>query len=257
MFHRRTAFPAAVLLFAFVTGASPAPAQNLPATPHTPDLLGIYPGMPASAARALLQKRSSTVNVTTASPADSGFGLSITDLKNPEGTNVNLTRAPNDPPTVWLITRSQSYYQGAGGPPLMLNSVLTALREKYGKETFTRDQGGGGLYVYWLFDQSGKLLATADQTLQGCNTGQFSLYMSNGLPQAPTQVDQACFKSYFGLKASFNQGANGMLNNYTVELANLPYAYRAAMNTDNVKKAADQKAQQDLINRGNQNKPTF
>jgi len=250
-------FFAVVFLVGQVGLASFARAQSLPATPHTPDLLGIYPGMPASAARALLQKRSSTVNVTTASPADSGFGLSITDLKNPEGTNVNLTRAPNDPPTVWLITRSQSYYQGAGGPPLMLNSVLTALREKYGKETFTRDQGGGGLYVYWLFDQSGKLLATADQTLQGCNTGQFSLYMNNGLPQTPTQVEQACFKSYFGLKASFNQGANEILNNYTVELANLPYAYRAAMNTDNVKKAADQKAQQDLINRGNQNKPIF
>ena len=255
MSRNRILFSVPVLLFAFV--AWQMPAQDLPATPHTPDLMGIYPGMPASAARALLQKRSSTVNVTTASPADSGFGLSITDLKNPEGTNVNLTRAPNDPPTVWLITRSQSYYQGAGGPPLMLNTVLTALREKYGKETFTRDQGGGGLYVYWLFDQNGKLLATADQTLQGCNTGQFSLYMNNGLPQTPTQVEQACFKSYFGLKASFNQGANEILNNYTVELANLPYAYRAAMNTDNVKKAADQKAQQDLINRGNQNKPIF
>src|SRR5713101_1303046 len=126
MFRSRTVFPAAILLFAFVAGAFPAQAQDLPATPRTPDLMGIYPGMPASAARALLQKRSSTVNVTTASPADSGFGLSITDLKNPEGTNVYLTRAPNDPPTVWLITRSQSYYQGAGGPPLMLNSVLTA-----------------------------------------------------------------------------------------------------------------------------------
>ncbi len=257
MFRRRTVFPAAILLIAFVAGAFPAPAQNLPPTPRTPDLLGIYPGMPASAARALLQKRSSTVNVTSASPADSGFGLSITDPKNPEGTYVYLTRAPNDPPTVWLITRSQRYNSGAGGPPLMLNTVLTALREKYGKETFTRDQGGGGLYVYWLFDQGGKLLVTADQTLQGCNSGQFSLYMSNGLPQAPTQVEQACFKSYFGVKASFNQGANEILNNYTVELVNLPYAYRAAMNTDNVKKAADQKAQQDLINRGKQNKPTF
>lgn len=231
-------------------------AQTLPATPHTPDLLGIYPGMPAAAARAQLQKRSSTVYVRSASPADSGFGLNIPDLKNPEGTNVNLTLAPNDP-TVWWITRSQSYYQGSGGPPLMLNTVLTALREKYGKETMTHDQGGGGLYVFWLFDPSGKLLATADPTLQGCNSGQFSLYMRNGLPQAPTQVEQACFKSYFGVKASFNQGANGMLNNYTVELVNLPYAYRAAMNTANVKKAADQKAQQDLQKRGNQNKPTF
>lgn len=244
---------------AFMVGlglASFGGAQDLPPTPHTPDLLGIYPGMPASAARAQLQKRSSTVYVRSASPADSGFGLNIPDLKNPEGTNVNLTLAPNDP-TVWWITRSQSYYQGSGGPPLMLNTVLTALREKYGKETMTHDQGGGGLYVFWLFDQSGKLLATADPTLQGCNSGQFSLYMRNGLPQAPTPVEQACFKSYFGVKAGFNSAADGMLNSYTVELVNLPYAYRAAMNTANAKKAADQKAQQELIKRGDQNKPSF
>ena len=250
-------FPGAVLLFAFVAGAWQTSAQNLPPTPRTPDLMGIYPGMPASAARVQLQKRSSTVNVISASPADSGFGLNITDPKGPEGTNVNLTLAPNDP-TVWWITRSQAYYQNSGGPPLMLNTVLTALREKYGKETMTHDQGGGGLYVFWLFDQSGKLLATADPTLQGCNSGQFSLYMRNGLPRAPTQVEQACFKFYFGVKAGFNSvAANGMLNSYTVELVNLPYAYRAAMNTANAKKAADQKAQQDLINRGEQNKPSF
>jgi len=246
---------AAALLLALVAVVLPAPAQNLPPTPRTPDLMGIYPGMPAPAARAQLQKRSSTVNVKSASPADSGFGLTIGDPMNPDGVYVYLTRAPNEP-AVWLITRSQAHH-GNAGPPLMLNTVLAALREKYGKETFTRDQGGGGLYVYWLFDQGGKLLATADQTLQSCNSGQFSLYMSNGLPQAPTQVDQVCFKSYFGVKASFNQGTNGMLNSYSVELVNLPYAYGAAMNTDNVKRAADQKAQQDLIKQGNQNKPTF
>src|SRR5260370_5603978 len=217
MFRRRTVFPAAILLFAFVAGVFPAPAQNLPPTPRTPDLMGIYPGMPASAARALLQKRSSTVNVTSASPADSGFGLSITDPKNPEGTYVYLTRAPNDPPTVWLITRSQRYNSGAGGPPLMLNTVLTALREKYGKETFTRDQGGCGLYVYLLFDQGSNLLVTADQTLQGRNSGQFSLYISNGLTQAPNQIEQTCFQSHFCVKGNFNYGAHGNSNNHTDE----------------------------------------
>jgi hypothetical protein len=245
----------AALRLALVAIALPASAQNLPPTPRTPDLMGIYTGMPAQAARAQLQKRSSTVNVTSASPPDSGFGLTFGDPANPDGVYVYLTRAPNEP-AVWMVTRSQAH-RSSEGPPLMLNTVLAALREKYGKETFTRDQGGGGLYVYWLFDQAGKLLATADQTLQGCNSGQFDLYMRNGLPQAPTQVDQACFKYYFGVKASFNLGANGMLNSYVVELVNLPYAYRAAMNTDNVKKAADQKAQQDLIKQGNQNKPTF
>src|SRR3954468_21459635 len=105
---KRILFSVPVLLVAFA--AWHMLAQDLPATPHTPDLMGIYPGMPASAARAQLQKRSSTVNVISASPADSGFGLNITDPKGPEGTNVNLTPAPNDP-TVWWITRSQAYYQ--------------------------------------------------------------------------------------------------------------------------------------------------
>ncbi|HZR32975.1 MAG TPA: hypothetical protein VFA76_14110 [Terriglobales bacterium] len=255
MSRKRILFSAGVLLFAFVAGVWETSAQNLPPTPRTPDLMGIYPGMPASAARAQLQKRSSTVNVRSAWPADSGFGLNISDPTGREGTNVNLTLAPNDP-MVWWITRSQAYQNP--GPPLMLNTVLTALREKYGKETMTHDQGGGGLYVFWIFDQSGKLLATADPTLQGCNSGQFSLYMRNGLPPAPTQVEQTCFKSYFAVKASFNSAsADGMLNSYTVELVNLPYAYRAAMNTANEKKAADQKAQQELKKRGEQNKPSF
>ena len=32
------------------------------------------------------------------------------------------------------------------------------LREQYGKETLTQDRGGGGLYLYWIFDQIGRLL---------------------------------------------------------------------------------------------------
>ena len=247
-------FFAAAFLVGHVGLASFARAQSLPATPHTPDLLGFYPGMPGPAARAQLQKLSSTINVLTLSPASMGFSLTIPDHSH-ETIAVYLTQEPNDP-FVWLITRSQNPSLSQGNP-MFQNAVVTALREKYGKETFTRDQGGGGLYIYWLFDEGGKLLTTADQTLQGCNSGQFSLYMNNGLPQAPNQVEQACFKSYFGVKASLNLGANGMLNSYAVELANFPYAYRAAMNTANVKNAADQKAQQDLINRANQNKPTF
>jgi hypothetical protein len=248
-------FFAVAFLFAQVGFGSFARAQSLPATPHTPDLLGIYPGMPMNAARAQLQKRSSTINVMTNSQPDTGFGLTIPDPANHESTLVYLTMAPNDP-MVWMITRSQNFTLSPANV-MSQNSLLTALREKYGKETFTRDQGGGGLYIYWLFDPGGKLLTSADQTLQGCNGGQMTIYMANGLPQAPTQVEQACFKSYFGLKASLNLGNNGLVNSYVVELANFPYAYAAGMNTANVKKAAEQKAQQDLIKRSNQNKPSF
>lgn len=227
--------------------------QSLPATPRTPDLLGIYPGMPMGAAKAQLQKRSSTVYVTTNSRPETGFGLTNPDPANHEVTLVFLTMAPNEP-TVWMITRSQSFYQGN---LMSQNSVITALREKYGKETYTRDQGGGGLYFYWLFDQGGKLLTTADQTLQGCNGGQVSLYMANGLPLALTPVEQTCFKSYFGVKASFNTGANGLLNSYVVELANFPYAYKAALNTLNARNAEAEKARLEQLKKADKNKPSF
>jgi len=42
-----------------------------------------------------------------------------------------------------------------------------------------------------------------------------------------------------------------------VQLVNLPYAYKAAMNTVAAKNAAANKARQDQINNANQNKPTF
>ena len=46
-----------------ISMALPVRAQSLPATPQTPDLLGIYPGMPNLAARNQLQKHSDAVNV--------------------------------------------------------------------------------------------------------------------------------------------------------------------------------------------------
>jgi hypothetical protein len=64
--------PVVVLcLVSIGVAAALAQTPNGP-TPQTPDLLGIYPGMPAAAARAQLQKRSSTINVMTNT---TGFGL--------------------------------------------------------------------------------------------------------------------------------------------------------------------------------------
>src|SRR5712691_8020010 len=193
------------LSLVFTGFAALTPAQNLPATPHTPDLLGIYPGMPANEARAMLQKHSTTVYVKTGSPPESGFGLAITDPKNPDLINVDLTREPNDP-NVWLITRSWVYYPGAGGPGLSQEALLTALHQKYGKETLTWDRGGGGLFLYWIFDQSGKLQGAADPTLQGCDGNDFVTYISSGPPQAPNDIQKACYRSFYAVMAGLNRG---------------------------------------------------
>jgi hypothetical protein len=48
-----------------------------------------------------------------------------------------------------------------------------------------------------------------------------------------------------------------LVQSYTVELVNMPYAVKAATITMNANKAAGAKARQDEINKANQNKPTF
>lgn len=138
--------------------------------------------------------------------------------------------------------------------PMSKSALLAALREKYGKETMTWDKGGGGLYFYWVFDPSGKLLATPDERLKGCSGGGFNISRPvNGR----ADLDY-CYRYFFAVTASLNLlSDNNQLQSYNVELVNLPYAFAAAkvsMNANN--KAADQ-ARRDQENKADQNKPPF
>jgi hypothetical protein len=236
-------------------GVAAAVAQTaLHPVPHTPDLLGIYPGMPAAAARAQLQKRSSTTNVVSMSTTPpNGFTLNIPDPVARDAINVYLTMPPNEQ-TVWMIQRSQGF---TAQNPMSQTALLTALREKYGKETFTNDRGGGGLYVYWIFDQTGKLLPSADNGLAGCTGVNFVDYVRNGPPAQPNTIQQQCFRSFFGVTAMLNRASGELLQAYTVELMNLPYAFTAATVTANAKNAAADQARRNEIEKADQNKPKF
>jgi hypothetical protein len=250
--RRQIVFSAAVLLFAFVAVAWETRAQSLPATAHTPDLLGIYPGMPGPAARAMLQKHSSTINVKTLQQASMGFQLTIPD-QNREMVTVYLTQEPNDPPTVWMIQRSQGFLPAN---PMSKDTLLAALRQKYGKETLTSDRGGVGLYLYWIFDQGGKLLTTADERLKGCSGGPFVTFIGRGPDHGSADLD-ACYRSFFAVAAALNYFNSDLLQAYQVELVNLPYAVAAATVTMNANNKAADQARRDQENKANQNKPTF
>ena len=54
-----------------------------------------------------------------------------------------------------------------------------------------------------------------------------------------------------------NPGNAELLQAYTVELVNMPYAVKAATITMNANNAAAAKARQNELNKANQNKPTF
>lgn len=219
------------------------------ATPHSPDLLGIYPGMTMNEARAQLQKHSSHVSVESNMPH--GFGLSIPQ----EGDTVTvfLTQAPNDPPTVWMVTRSQIR---TATSEMTAKGVSAALREKYGKETFLQNRGGGGLYSYWIFDSTGKLLASADPALMGCSGWKFVNNIKLG-PDPGNSILDRCYAGFFAITAQMNGGTEGVLQSYSVELVNLPYAVRAAKVTANAANAAAKNAFDDQIRQADQNKPKF
>jgi hypothetical protein len=232
-------------------GVAAARAQTAPGpTPQTPDLLGIYPGMPPAAARAQLQKRSSTINVMT---GISDFSLNITDPTSPEAIKVYLTLPPNDQ-AVWMIQRTQTF---TAQNPMSQNALLTALREKYGKETLTDDRGGGGLYVYWIYEQNGKLLSSADMGLTGCMGSKFINYVRDGPPRQPNAIEQNCFRSFFAVSAMLNRHGPELLEAYNVELVNLPYALKAATATGNANNAAADQSRRNQIDKGDQNKPKF
>lgn len=223
--------------------------------PRTPNLLGIYTGMPAAEARAALQKHSGEVNVQMMSQPAAGFGMHITDSANPDEINVYLTDAP-DEPHVWMVQRTQTYSESRG-TPMALDTVMGALREKYGRETLTMDRGGGGLYVFWLFDANGKLLATGDPAMEGCDGNQIVTYMSLGVPKGAAQVNAVCYQGFFAVKAMFNRAAPPLLNAYSVELVNLPLAYRAAVATGAARNGVAAKAAQDAVDAAKKNQPKF
>ena len=237
-----------------LAGASTlAPAENPSVPSHTPDLLGIYPGMPMRAARAQLQKVSSTINVQSNSAPETGFSITIPDSAKREQIEVFLTAAPSDP-AVWLITRTQNFGRDN---QMSQSALISALREKYGKETMTNDRAGGGLSLYWIFDPSGKLLTSADEGLTGCRASTYVNYVRNGPPQSANSIEQDCFRSFFAVTAMLNRQDAQLLQAYTVELVNLPYAMKAATLTANANNAAAEKARQDQIKKANENRPVF
>ena len=246
-----------VVLSLVVAGiAAQLSAQNQPATAQTPDLLGIYTGMAYLPARTQLQKHSTNVQVAPGGDPSVSFNLHSSDPKNPDMIDVYLTQPPNES-SVWMITRAWVYYPGAGGPPLALNNLVGALRDKYGKETMSSDHPVS-LILYWIYDQSGKLLPTAPAALQACDGGQYMSYISMGPPQTMNDQQKTCYASFFAVKATMNRSTDPqLLGSYNVQLVNLPYAYKAAMNTVAAKNGAADKAHQEQMNRTNQNKPTF
>lgn len=220
-----------VLLLAGVTPPLPLAAQTASPASHSPDLLGIYTGMPADQAKAQLQKHSSDVYVQYASNAAEGFGLSVPGIPQDQ-ISVSVTQPPNVP-AVWRVERYQAFFNQK---PLSRNALLDALHQKYGKETFSRTPDAGHVQLYWIYDANGQPRPHADPGLTARN----AVVPSNMTGELARRCAQDFFALYIAILSAGTDGDS--VQSYTLVLINLPYAAHAAKLTTDGRKAADDQA---------------
>lgn len=245
---------AVAVMLVFATAAFAQLPPPVP-TPHTPDLLGIYPGMPMQAAVAQLQKQSSDVYVSIDRPQ--GFSLSKSSPDSADIITARVTHPPDGPPAVWMVSRLWNRMNGGGAAAMTVSGLLSALHAKYGPETMRKNGGSGSTTLYWIFDRNGKLLSHADPALMGCNPDAFATSVSGG-PASFNPAQAPCYKSFFAVTVQFVASpGDPIINTYHLELVNLPYAVRAAMIAANAKKAAASRARQEQLQRAKQNVPKF
>jgi hypothetical protein len=76
--------------------------------------------------------------------------------------------------------------------------------------------------------------------------------MPTGPPQTETGSEKTCYGFFFAVTTMFNSLDAELLQAYTVELVNLPYAVRAATVTLNAKNAKDNQARQNDLKKANE-----
>lgn len=197
-----------------------------PTPPHSPDLLGIYTGMPADQAKTQLQTHSSDVYVQYATNAAEGFGMSVPGMPTDE-ISVDITQPPNVP-AVWRIQRYQGF---SNDRPLPQGALVEALRQKYGNPTFSRTPDAGHIQLYWIYDANGQPRTKADPALMECNSVVPSV--------TPKEIAARCAQEFFALYVDI---MGESVKSYTMVLINLPYASGAAKRSADAKRAAQDQA---------------
>ena len=253
-----------------------------------PDVLGIQLGMPAREAHAKLQAQipknkiqvMSTNLPTIDKPVITTFSSVPAEqiMMGMEGdqVTVDVTLPPNKQ-TVWRVDR-QHYFPGKGIPK---TTLLSSLREKYGRETLTNIQQGKPapndsqiISLLWLYDEHGQPaplpgppgskapdLATT-LTLSTCvglgndtNMGMLEVYMD--LYKGKNAQSNWCYSSYTAVYATVMESNPAELySQMRLVTVNVPFAARAAEATMKWKKdIAEGQHRQDLEKAKQQEKP--
>ena len=270
--HYVTAIAGLVLLVS-LAGSSKPPAPVPPAAPldpsKMPDIYGLHIGMPAQEANAVMQRQFAQFRAAV-QPLPIGFGpgnrqRGIFALRvNAGGAGgqmaADVTLPPN-PQVVWHIARV------AAQPNVNRAVLLAAIRQKYGKETYTIAWGGKAGEIttddsrirslVWLMDEQGQPLTgvtitfVADRPFN-CGMGQGVL---GARPPDYQPSPDFCAKSFVGLSVQFPPGE--IINTTTTEMVDYPLAQRSAQATDAYTRNGNQQMQQQMQQKAQEAKPVI
>jgi hypothetical protein len=171
-------------LLAIACGVT-AQSNSNPASPPAansaglPDVVGIRVGIPAQEAYNLLKARYPRAHIgighyaiagVTDKPVPLMIAVDARESDPPEVITLWLTIPPSKQ-VVWAVGRQVEYDRNK---PLLKNTVLAGLRQKYGPETDTGTQ-----QIFWAFDEQGTRPASGPMKTYNCmNRSSFNLMVA-------------------------------------------------------------------------------
>jgi hypothetical protein len=258
---------------AATTGKVAAPPGPLDPS-KLPDVAGIHVGIPTDEVTGLIKKLHPNATFQPEIGFIRGSGIAVADRQQAgtwaqssagamvDNINVDYTWTPNKP-TVFMVKRNLPYPQ-----PLVHQTLVDALRQKYGKE-IQADGASASIKVvtddniaamWWLFDEQGHPVPRGPVTGHepyGCiyvQEGQaynkaVMDYLNHSLPPA-TFCDSVIL-----LYVQFEPGP--VVHSTTTYLVDLALLRRSAVATGDWARAGAEKQHQDEQQKAKQAKPAF
>jgi hypothetical protein len=253
---------------------------KLPDAAKMPDVVGVRLGMPAIEALQIVHKElpadryleMKASGWPTAQKPVYGFNIIKSDQLGTPDVGLFFTAPPAGPQLLWRMTRY------AHNMHVNHATLLAALRQKYGKESFAADEGGNPTtddhvtaHLIWLFDERGARAPMPPVQTFG-NAGSIwqcvgrsnildpesqLFVMGNPAPNFPVEKDPKdwCSSAFVGLHIGFH--SSEIVEKLFTEMLDMPLAGRTARVSEAWLRAGAERARQSEIEKSKQSKPVL
>jgi hypothetical protein len=265
-----------------IAAGDQAPAANAALDPKVlPDIVGVHLGMPMRTAAVALQASYPTLKLQitpTQMPTISQPVVASISANQGQTTGEIVTMGVVLPPNqqiVWAVSRKTGFMPGQ--TPLNRGTLLAALRQKYGKESYNTVGGGGPAAttdtdigeMFWIYDEHGNRVPLPNPAFgqtggaSGCAYGfQYTDKLvapgqGGGEDQQIAGEKAWCASTYVGVHVLFppSSGDPNLVGYYYIDVIDIPLAVRAQKATMDWYQNIGQKQHQDEIDKSKQVQP--